>query len=323
MGHAAAAMLRGFADRIASREDARTDGASEWTDLPIKDGEAYCIDTREGRLVRVHSEGTWILFMCWPGHDARVLTRGKRGHVERYAQEVLCYGLPGGPAYQGEALVWKQVGDDATLHGVTVGGEFRLMPLHDGRHLLLFARNDYTVLVLAIGERAALQRDAEDHLLDFRGDGLRARLGDGKVDLHGLGVGSVVAYLSFSTMRGSFSATLVVTPSACSIRAGQSTPACVCIRSRTCATATSAARSAGRSPGPRARPARRRQNRRPRRRLKPNRRLQSRNRGRDRRGEPGGWNPTNCRCSSVTSSARAHQDRGRPSCRGSSRGYAS
>ncbi len=195
LGHAATALLRGFAERIAGREEPRAGQLQEWTDLPIEDGEAYCIDAREGRLVRVPSDGTWILFMCWAGHDARVLTRGKRGHVESYAREVLSYGPPGGPAYQGEVLTWMEGGEDATLRAVTVGGEFRLMPLSDGAHLLLFARNDYTVLVLAMGDRGALQRDAEEHLQDFRGDGLRIKLGDGKVDLHGLGVGSVVAYL--------------------------------------------------------------------------------------------------------------------------------
>jgi hypothetical protein len=134
--------------------------------------------------------------MYWhDGDSMRVLARGKRRDVDRYAEEVLHYGPPGGPEYTGGDLAWSSWADEPTLQAATIGGQFRLAPMTDGPYLLMVARNDHRVDVLALGDLDRLQSTAEELLDERRGDSLHLWVGDERVYLQALGFASIVGYV--------------------------------------------------------------------------------------------------------------------------------
>jgi hypothetical protein len=171
----------------------------EWN---LQADEVFCQAIPDGTLAKVRRGSTWVLFLEWSeGYGRRLLTHGSREHVERYALDVAAHGPPGGPEFRGEERVWRG-GDDGTLHAPTVNGEFRLMPLVGGQHLLVFARNDVGVFVLGIGESAELQRTADDRLQGFRGGAITLDVGPERIPLRGITAAGVLGYVdSFDGAR--------------------------------------------------------------------------------------------------------------------------
>jgi hypothetical protein len=186
-------VIRCYAARCAARAEVR---------------ERKCHDDRERYVPGVFSaiaDGTfamgrkdslWSLWLEWTGkYGRRLLARGSLADVERYALEVAVHGPPGGPDLRDQGPEWRDLGDDGTLHSLELGGEFRLMPLFDGGHILAFARNDAPVRILGIGEAEELKRTAVERLQKIHGDVLHVFLGDERIELRGVGAAGVLGYL--------------------------------------------------------------------------------------------------------------------------------
>ena len=164
----------------------------EWN---LQADEVFCQAIPDGTLAKVRRGSSWVLFLEWSeGYGGRLLAHGSREQVERYALDVAVHGPPGGPEFRGEETVWRR-SDDGTLHAPTVSGEFRLMPLVGGKHLLTFARNDVGVSVLGIGELAELQRTADDQLRGFRGGVITLDIGRERIPLRGVAAAGVLGYV--------------------------------------------------------------------------------------------------------------------------------
>lgn len=190
-------MLGRYTSRSATRADARGlegDADREWTLLPTG---VYCSTISEGTLIKSRQASglNWELWVEYKaGYGIRLVTEGSWEHVERFALDVAMHGPPGGPEYHGQQAGWLRFDDD-TLHAVTIGGEFRAMPLIGGGHLLLFARNDGGLCVLGIGELAHLQHTARERWRTFRGQPLHAWLGGQRVPLRGVGAATVLGHI--------------------------------------------------------------------------------------------------------------------------------
>ena len=194
-------MLGRYAARSATRAQARrleSDADREWNLLPTG---VYCSAISEGTLVKSRQKSpstNWELWVHYSaGYGVRLVTEGSWEHVEGFALDVAMHGPPGGPEYHGQQPGWLLFGDD-TLHAVTIGGEFRAMPLNGGGHLLLFARNDGGLCVLGVGELAHLQLTAHERLLKFRGQPLHAWLGGQRVPLRGVGAATVLGHIELA-----------------------------------------------------------------------------------------------------------------------------
>ena len=187
-------LLRGYASRCAARAGFGGECVSdrEWN---LQADEVFCQAIPDGTLAKVRRGSSWVLFLEWSeGYGRRLLTHGSREHVERYALDVAAHGPPGGPEFRGEEMVWRRSGD-GTLHTPTVGGEFRLMPLAGGQHLLVFARNDVGMSVLGIGDAEELQRTADDRLRDHRGGAITLDVGYERISLRGITAAGVLGYV--------------------------------------------------------------------------------------------------------------------------------
>ena len=187
-------LLRGYASRCAARAKFGGECVSdrEWN---LQADEVFCQAIPDGTLAKVRRGSSWVLFLEWSeGYGRRLLTHGSREQVERYALDVAAHGPPGGPEFRGEETVWRR-SDDGTLHAPTVSGEFRLMPLVGGKHLLIFARNDVGVSVIDIGELAELQRTADDRLRGFRGGVITLDIGRERIPLRGVVAAGVLGYV--------------------------------------------------------------------------------------------------------------------------------
>ena len=187
-------LLRGYASRCAARAGFGGECVSdrEWN---LQADEVFCQAIPDGTLAKVRRGSSWVLFLEWSeGYGRRLLTHGSREHVERYALDVAAHGPPGGPEFRGEEMVWRR-SSDGTLHTPTVGGEFRLMPLPGGQHLLVFARNDVGMSVLGIGDAEELQRTADDRLRDHRGGAITLDVGYERISLRGITAAGVLGYV--------------------------------------------------------------------------------------------------------------------------------
>jgi hypothetical protein len=190
-------LLRGLDDRLAAHAEVHRRGrrGPPWT-CSAQHEETFFAEVRGGELCKASAGTAWSLLMYWhDGDSTRVLARGKRRDVDRYAEEVLHYGPPGGPEYTGGDLAWSSWAEEPTLQAATIGGQLRLAPMTDGPHLLMVARNDHRVDVLALGDREGLQATAEEHLHEWRGDSLHLWVGDERVYLQALGFASIVGYV--------------------------------------------------------------------------------------------------------------------------------
>ena len=195
--HLGRTLLRGLDDRLAAHAEVHRRGrrGPPWTCSTQRE-EAFFADVRGGHLCKTIAGTAWSLVVCWQdGGSMRVLARGRRREIDRYAEEVLHYGAPGGPEYTGGDLVWSSWAEEPTLHAATIGGQFRLAPMTDGPHILMVARNDHRVDVLALGDRDWLQSTAEEQLHEQRGDSLHLWVGDERVYLQALGFASIVGYV--------------------------------------------------------------------------------------------------------------------------------
>ena len=192
-------VLGHYAARCADRaelHDLECDADREWTPQP---NDVYYSEIREGTLCKARhaSDRTkWMLSIHYcDAYGIRTLTEGSRDHVERWALEAAAYGPPGGPEYHGQPRAWLRTSGDDTLHAVTIGGEFRAMPLLGGGHLLLFARNYGGLCVLGGGDLEQLQRTADERLRNFRGDALHVRIGDQRVLLDTVAATTILGHL--------------------------------------------------------------------------------------------------------------------------------
>ncbi len=190
-------LLRGLDDRLAAHAEVHRRGRRglPWT-CSAQHEETFFADVRGGRICKAIAGTAWSLLVYWhDGESMRVLARGKRRDVDRYAEEVLHYGAPGGPDYTGGDLAWSSWADEPTLQAATIGGQLRLAPMNEGPHLLMVARNDHRVDVLALGDLDRLQSTAEELLDERRGDSLHLWVGDERVYLQALGFASIVGYV--------------------------------------------------------------------------------------------------------------------------------
>jgi hypothetical protein len=191
--HRAAQLIRGYASRCAARTNSRTTD-HEWS---LQGGDVFCRAIPEGTLAKMRQGSSWMLFLEWSdGYGRRLLASGSRDHVERYALEAAVHGPPGGPEFCGQGTAWRTMGDD-TLHALTVDGEFRLMPLGTGQHLLLFARNDRGVHVLGLGAADELKETAEQRLQHSRGRAIAFGFGKERIQLRGVGTAAVIGYIDW------------------------------------------------------------------------------------------------------------------------------
>ncbi|MBL8971328.1 MAG: hypothetical protein JNK56_12130, partial [Myxococcales bacterium] len=116
-------------------------------------------ETPDGTIAMGRGDEGWSLWLDWvDDYGRRQLAVGTWEEVERYALEVIIHGPPGGPDLRGQGSQWRDIGGDGTLHSLTLGGEYRLMPLYDAGHVLALSRNDGPVRVLGIGDAEALKR---------------------------------------------------------------------------------------------------------------------------------------------------------------------
>jgi len=194
-------LLRGYASRCAARAKFGGECVSdrEWN---LQADEVFCQAIPDGTLAKVRRGSSWVLFLEWSeGYGRRLLTHGSREQVERYALDVAAHGPPGGPEFRGEETVWRR-SCDGTLHTPTVGGEFRLMPLVGGKHLLIFARNDGGMSVLGVGDAEDLQSTADDRLHEHRGGAITLDVGYERISLRGITAAGVLGYVdSFDGAR--------------------------------------------------------------------------------------------------------------------------
>jgi hypothetical protein len=188
----ASQLLRGYAARCAARAEVR-DPAGEWS---LQENGVFCAEIPEGTLAKARDGERWALMLVWHGeYGARVLAQGSHEQVERCAQDVILHGPQGGPEFAGQRPDWHCIGNDDTLHSVTIDGEFRLMPLVSGEHLLMFADNDRGLCVLGVGDASALQRTAHERLVRAPGAPLHVRIGDRRVLLRDIVAGGILGHV--------------------------------------------------------------------------------------------------------------------------------
>lgn len=189
-------LIRGYVARCAARAEVPAEACAadrEWS--LVEDG-VYCRAIADGTLAKVRHGSAWVLFLEWNGgYGQRLLTRGSREHVKRHALDVAVHGPVGGPEFGDQGSDWRRIGNDDTLRALAPGGEFRLMPLFGGQHLLLFAGNESGLSVLGLGEAAALQRTAGERLAHSPGRTLQLGVGDVRVPLRAIGAASVLGCL--------------------------------------------------------------------------------------------------------------------------------
>lgn len=148
----------------------------------------------DGTLAKTRVGDDWILFWCTET-ALRPLVRGKTRIVESYADEVIFFGLPGGPDDGSGPRNWEL--HEGALVATTIGGTFRLLQQDNGRGTLLFVRDDRAPIFLGTGDIETLQRTADERLLQHDGDPLRVWLFGQRLEFHGLGVFGVVAQAAF------------------------------------------------------------------------------------------------------------------------------
>ena len=186
-------VIRSYSARCAARAEVRERKCAEDRERYVPGVFSVIAD---GTFAMAHKGSKWSLLLEWnEEYGQRLLARGSLAHVERYALEVAVHGPPGGPDVRQQGSEWRDIGGDGTLHSLALGGEFRLMPLFDGGHILTFARNDSPLRVLGIGEAAELQRTAVERHDRFRGDVLHVVLGDERIELRGVAAAGVLGYL--------------------------------------------------------------------------------------------------------------------------------
>ena len=186
-------LLRSYAARCAARAELRDRMCDE--DREHYEPGVFSV-VPDGVLATARKGSTWSLWLEWSEqYGRRLLAQGTREYVERYAIEVAVHGPPGGPDLRDQEPVWRDIGGDGTLRSLALGGEFRLMPLFDGGHILTFARNDSPLRVLGIGDAAELQRTAVQRLERCRGDVLNVVLRGERIELRGVAAAGVLGYL--------------------------------------------------------------------------------------------------------------------------------
>lgn len=186
-------LLRSYAARCAARAELRDRMCDE--DREHYESGVFSV-VPDGVLATARKGSTWSLWLEWSEeYGRRLLAQGTREHVERYAIEVAVHGPPGGPDVRDQEPAWRDIGSDGTLHSLTLGGEFRLMPLFDVGHILTFARNDSPLRVLGIGDATELQRTAVQRLERCRGDVLYVVLRGERIELRGVAAAGVLGYL--------------------------------------------------------------------------------------------------------------------------------
>lgn len=189
----AARLIRGYVARCAARTELPAGAPATEGEWNRGEDGVYCRAIPDGTLAKVRHGSTWVLFLEWnDGYGRRVLTQGTRDEVERHALDVARHGPVGGPDLGDQGTDWRRIGGDDTLRAVAPGGEFRLMPLFGGQHLLLFAGNESGLSVLGLGEAAELQRSAGERLAHFAGGTLQLGIGEMRVRLRAIGFGSVL-----------------------------------------------------------------------------------------------------------------------------------
>jgi hypothetical protein len=189
-------VLRDYTARCAARADVRDQECAADREWSMHADEVHCSAVREGTLAKARDGSDWTLMMVWhEKYGSRVLARGSREHVERCAVDVAIHGPPGGPEFGDQRPGWRCLGGDDTLHAVTIGGELRMMPLVTGEQLLMLARNDAALSVLAVGEPEALQRTAHERMLRSPGEALFVRIGEQRVLLRGSGAAGVLGHV--------------------------------------------------------------------------------------------------------------------------------
>lgn len=150
----------------------------------------------DGIFAMAREGATWSLWLEWDaGYGRRQVASGTWEEVERCALEVTIHGPPGGPDLRGQGSKWRDIGGDGTLHSLTLGGEFRLMPLYDEGHILALSRNDGPVRVLGIGDAEPLQQAPGERRNSLRGDVLHVYIGGERTELRGVCAAGVLAIL--------------------------------------------------------------------------------------------------------------------------------
>jgi len=149
----------------------------------------------DGVFAMAREGSTWSLWLEWSGYGRRLLAQGTWEYVQRYAMEVTIHGPPGGPDLREQGSSWRDIGGDGTLHSLTHGGEFRLMPLFDEGHILAFSHNEAPLRVLGVGDVEELQDRPDKRLQHVRGDVLHVYIGGERVDLRGVAAAGVLGYL--------------------------------------------------------------------------------------------------------------------------------
>jgi hypothetical protein len=152
-------------------------------------------ETPDGTIAMGREDEGWSLWLDWvDGYGRRQLAFGTWEEVERYALEVIVHGPPGGPDLRGQGSQWRDIGGDGTLHSLTLGGEYRLMPLYDAGHVLALSRNDGPVRVLGIGDAESLQRAPGTRRSN---DVLHVSIGGERVELRSVCAAGVLGVLDW------------------------------------------------------------------------------------------------------------------------------
>ncbi|MBK6845901.1 MAG: hypothetical protein IPG88_27145 [Gemmatimonadetes bacterium] len=146
----------------------------------------------DGTLVMAREGATWSLWLWNDEYGRRQLASGTWEQVQRCALEVAIHGPPGGPDLCGQGSSWRDIGGDGTLHWLTLGGDFRLMPLFGDGHILAFSRNDGPLRVLDIGDAEALQDAPGEHPCN---DVLHVSIGGDRAELRGVCAAGVLGVL--------------------------------------------------------------------------------------------------------------------------------
>ena len=152
-------------------------------------------ETPDGTIAMGREDEGWSLWLDWvDDYGRRQLAFGTWEEVERYALEVIVHGPPGGPDLRGQGSQWRDIGGDGTLHSLTLGGEYRLMPLYDAGHVLALSRNDGPVRVLGIGDAESLQRAPGTRRSN---DVLHVSIGGERVELRSVCAAGVLGVLDW------------------------------------------------------------------------------------------------------------------------------
>ncbi len=187
-------LISGYAGRCAARAQAREERLAADRKEFLPDGIFAVVP--DGTLAVARQGVAYFLWLEWDdGYGQRLLAQGELADVERTMAEVAVHGPAGGPEFRGQGTAWHRRGDQGTEHSLTLGGEFRLMRLFGGPHLLLFARNDGGACILGIGDAEELKRTAGARLRGFVGDALNIYVGDARLQLRAVGAVGVLGYL--------------------------------------------------------------------------------------------------------------------------------